>query len=36
MALEGGEGGTWASTFFLVRAAGLIEFLTQYSLLCGK
>ena len=24
----GGEGGTWASTFFLVCAAGLIEFLT--------
>ena len=28
MALEGREGGTWASTFFLVCAAGLIEFLT--------
>ena len=28
MALEGGEGSTWASTFFLVCAAGLIEFLT--------
>ena len=25
---RGGEGGTWASTFFLVCAAGLIEFLT--------
>ena len=24
----GGEGGTWASTFFLICAAGLMEFLT--------